>query len=270
MPTGDNKEEWCLKVLGGALTYLIASNINILKAYCKLTRNIKEYDAKFVRNVLMEIKKSLKILSINGYCILLINRLYNELRSKQTPDTSLIEKTISTLEELDTIIRKELSSKPIVIFNPKGRLDYARLIKSGLIGLLQDSDLLDKLSNIVSHDLEEALYCLCFERPTAATMVALRAVEAALRQLYLTLKPDAEIEHINWGRILSELEELFRQYNIEARTLLGYLDHLREIRNRAEHPDKIFNQVEAEDALIHACYATKEIYNIIKQHGRRG
>jgi len=139
------------------------------------------------------------------------------------------------------------------------------LIEKDLLGLLYDEELLKHLPNIIRHDLEEALYCLCFERPTAATMVALRAIEAALRQLYLSLKPGAKIKGINWKTIVNELKELIKQQNIEAESLIGYLDHLREIRNTAEHPDKIFDQVEGEDTLIHACYAIREMYKIINK-----
>jgi len=265
----DGKAEWNKRIRAGLFVYLVTTIIYGFKCrlYGKIQTRIED-----VKKELSDLKSFLEALGINGIYVKTLNNLIKEVEIKEKLYTSrwlvneeLLTEIVNELNNLETIIVDRLGRKPIVIFHPVGRLNYDKLVKEGLRALLQDSVLLNRLSKVVKHDLEEALYCLCFERPTAATMVALRAVEAALRELYLAFKPNAKIKGINWKKIINELRELFRQRNIEAETLIGYLDHLRSIRNAAEHPDKIFSQIEGEDTLIKTCDAIREIYKIINE-----
>lgn len=41
--------------------------------------------------------------------------------------------------------------------------------------------------------------------------------------------------------------------------VMGYLDYIRDVRNTADHPDTTFNQIEAEQALIQATNAIREL-----------
>ena len=255
--------EWLERIRGGF--YAAATVAMVLRLLAKDRIKFSELEKE-----LRELKEDLEVLGINSTLTGLIDHILSEAKKtvahpEWTIDSKVWSKIKDRLGYISSLILKELEEKPIVVFKPKGRLNYAELVEKGLTLLISDKILLNKLSSIVKHDLEEALYCLCFERPTASAMVALRAVEAALRQLYVTLKPDAKIERIEWKTVLEDLEVLLKQHNIKAVTLLGYLNYLRDIRNKAEHPDKIFNQIEAEDALIHACHAIKEIYRVINR-----
>jgi len=255
--------EWSERIRGGF--YAVATVTIVLGLLAKDHIKFSELEKELGR-----LKEGLEVLGINGTVTGLIDHILSEaeetvVHPEWTIDSKVWLKIKDRLEHINSLILKELEEKPIVIFKPKGRLNYAELVEKGLTLLISDKILLNKLPSIVKHDLEEALYCLCFERPTASAMVALRAVEAALRQLYVTLKPGAKIERIEWKTVLGDLETLLKQRNIKAQTLLGYLNYLRDVRNKAEHPDKIFNQIEAEDTLIHACHAIKEIYRVINR-----
>ncbi len=258
--------DWSRRIKGGLLVYevllLFEDLDNVLTKTYLTVREVDEKLTRLMKNLrelgMEELGEKISMLSSN------IARKYNYNYDRGMSD-DVKSQVKEELKEYRILFKNELTKKPIVVFKPKGRLDYGKLIEKGIGYLFPDINILYKLNEIVKHDLEEALYCLCFERPTATTMVALRAVEAAIRQLYLSFKPDARIERINWKDVLNELEKMFEQNNIEAKTLLGYLNHLREIRNKAEHPDKIFDQIEAEDALMNACYAIKEIYKIINE-----
>ena len=258
--------EWRRRIKGGLLVYEVLSLFedlnNVLTKTDLTVGEVNEKLTKLGNNLrdlgLNELGEKVSMLSSD------IRRKYHyKYDSIVNYDTKA--QVREKLKEYRVLFKDELSRKPIVVFKPKGRLDYEKLIEKGIDHLFPDVSILYKLNEIVKHDLEEALYCLCFEKPTASAMVALRAVEAALRQLYIALKPEAKIERIYWSTILEELEKLFKQHNIEAKTLLGYLNYLRDIRNMAEHPDKIFDQHEAEDILIHACHAVREIYKIINE-----
>ena len=258
--------EWRRRIKGGLLVYevlMLFEDLNNVLAKSDLT--IGEIDKKLTKLEndlrglgLKELEEKVSMLSSD------IRRKYH-YKYDSVVDYDTKAQVREKLKEYRVLFKNELSKKPIVIFKPEGRLDYEKLVEKGIDHLLPDVSILYKLNEIVRHDLEEALYCLCFERPTASAMVALRAVEAALRQLYAALKPEAKIERIEWKTILDDLKDLLEQHNVKAMTLLGYLNYLRDIRNKAEHPDKIFNQLEAEDILIHACHAVKEIYKIINE-----
>lgn len=255
--------EWLERIRGGF--YAAATVAMVLRLLAKDRIKFSELEKE-----LRELKEDLEVLGINSTLTGLIDYILSEaeetvVHPEWTIDSKVWSKIKDRLGYISSLILKELEEKTIVVFKPKGRLNYAELVEKGLTLLISDKTLLNKLPSIVKHDLEEALFCLCFERPTASAMVALRAVEAALRQLHATLKPEARIERIYWSTILEDLEKLFKQHSIEAKTLLGYLDHLRNVRNEAEHPDKIFNQIEAEDVLINACYAVREVYKIIDE-----
>ena len=86
-------------------------------------------------------------------------------------------------------------------------------------------------------------------------------MKGAIRELYKALK--GENCYKTWRDALYEVERELKAKNLESKKLGRYLDYIREIRNEAGHPDRIFTKKEAEYILMHAIYAIEEIYKII-------
>jgi len=114
------------------------------------------------------------------------------------------------------------------------------------------------LSDIEKNDFSEAARCLLMICWTAAAMISLRGLEGILRKYY---EFRTEKEHKNRGMyiLIEELQEIEDIKN----TLMGYLNYLRGIRNMAEHPDRVFDQAEAETVFIQVVGAVKDIYQEI-------
>jgi len=72
-------------------------------------------------------------------------------------------------------------------------------------------------------------------------IISLRAAEDTIRSYYKS-KTGKDPLKLNWKSILNELSNMPKI----NKALIGYFDYIRDLRNTAAHPDKIFDQVEAE------------------------
>jgi len=190
-------------------------------------------------------------------------------RALDENDSRILDQTI---EIIRILLQKELSKKRIIeIETHKGILDYDTLLSTRLVPLFTYPDTVFKnISEIVSHDLLEAFRALLFDLPTASVMISLRAVEAAIRELYFKLLSDEELEESHslyptWNYAVSEIKKQLEKLSISSKRLEGYLDFLREIRNSAEYPDKIFGLNEAERIFVESIHAIEEIYLLIEK-----
>lgn len=109
----------------------------------------------------------------------------------------------------------------------------------------------------------ESVKALAHDIPTASAMIALRAVEGAIREVCKKLKSN-ECKK-SWKEALDEVEEELKSKGLESKSLEGYLDHFRKVRNEAEHPDRIFSKKESEYILMHSAYAIEELYKILEK-----
>ncbi|ASJ14271.1 hypothetical protein A3L10_03620 [Thermococcus radiotolerans] len=175
-----------------------------------------------------------------------------------------------TVEIIITLLQQELSKrKTIEIEVHKGILDYENLLSTGLQPLFSYPEIVvNHIPEIVSHDLLESFKALLFDLPTASVMISLRAVEAAIRDLYfkLTNEDVNEVDsYPTWNYALSEIQKQLEYRKIRSKRLEGYLDFLREIRNSAEHPDKVFEINEAERIFVESIHAIEEVYLLIEK-----
>lgn len=99
----------------------------------------------------------------------------------------------------------------------------------------------NNLSSICKSDLNDACNCLLTKSWTPAVMISLRAAEDSIRRFY-KFKVRKNTKRMGWKGILDELEKM----NNLNKSIIGYIHYIREIRNQAEHPDQIFDQMEAE------------------------
>lgn len=121
----------------------------------------------------------------------------------------------------------------------EGTLNFKKLLEGGISFF--PVHVWNNLSEISKSDLDDACMCLLTKSWTPAVMVSLRASEDSIRK-FCVFKTGSDPQRKGWKNLLDELSSI-KDIN---KTLLGYLDYIREIRNTAEHPDKVFDQGEAE------------------------
>jgi len=98
------------------------------------------------------------------------------------------------------------------------------------------------LVEVARNDFKETVRCFMAAAWTAAAMTALRGAEAVLRQYY-EFKTHAKGGEKPWAMIVQELEKM---PDVD-KTLLGYLNFIRERRNETQHPEKTYDQRESEN-----------------------
>ena len=167
------------------------------------------------------------------------------------------------IARIEGVLVKELNERKLVEVSLSGTLNYHGILINGFSELFSDKKILEKLSDLVKNDLNEAVRALLHNIPTASAIISLRAVEGAIRDLYKALK--GENCNKTWRDALYEVERELKSKNLESKKLGRYLDYIREIRNEAGHPDRIFTKKESEYILMHAIYAIEEIYKIIEK-----
>ena len=139
----------------------------------------------------------------------------------------------------DDRIRNELFERVMIEVFTEGTLNSKKLLSGGKSFFPED--VWDTLSDISRSDLNDACNCLLTKSWTPAVMISLRASEDSIRKFYES-KTENDPQRKGWKNILDELSNI-QDIN---KTLLGYLNYIREIRNTAEHPDEVFDQMEAE------------------------
>ena len=161
------------------------------------------------------------------------------------------------IERLDAVLTKEISDRNFSESRPAtGLLDYSKLLAEGVSAFF-DEEVRRRLPEIVVHDLQESITCLAYGASTAAVMISLRAVEGMLREVCARMGVD--VSRKNWYGLLESLKSELEGRGRRDVELLGYLDYLRNVRNQADHPDKVFTQREAEDTVMHAQYAVRHL-----------
>jgi hypothetical protein len=160
------------------------------------------------------------------------------------------------IERIEASMKQEISRRNFAELTPvEGMLNYNRLLTEGVRSLLGDTAW--KLDKIVSHDLDEAIKCLSYGAPTASVMIGLRAVEGMLKQVHTNLTGDQSKKA--WKQLLEGIQEDLKAKGVEESPLFGYLDYVRGMRNQADHPDRTFTQLEAEQLFMHAIHIIKEV-----------
>lgn len=163
---------------------------------------------------------------------------------------------LRVLEKIEAVVSQEIVEKDFSELRPtSGVLDYQKLPSQVLDGLLGEVTYL--IPVIVKQDLEEAIKCLKFGAPTASVMVGLRAVEGWLRELYSDLT--GKTTRKGWAELLKEIQNLLSEKGVAIEPVIGFLNYVKDVRNTADHPDKTFSQVEAEQVFMAATTAIREL-----------
>ncbi len=111
------------------------------------------------------------------------------------------------------------------------------------------------LSRLTKSGLSDATKCLAVGASTASAMACFRVAEDIVRR-YFAVKTHSKPPN-NWKELLGRL---LKAPDVKA-SLLGHLDYLRDRRNEAEHPDRLFTQEQAERIFITVIDLLHEIYS---------
>jgi hypothetical protein len=125
------------------------------------------------------------------------------------------------------------------------RYDAARLMTN--VDALFAEGTFAAMSEMAAHDFREAGRCLVFGVPTASAFHLLRGTEEVLRGYYGSWVRRNRIRgDLMWGPMVTAL----RAVRGADGTVLNHLDHIRTaFRNPTDHPEKIYDQSEAEDLM---------------------
>lgn len=125
------------------------------------------------------------------------------------------------------------------------------------LGAFLNGDILKYISDETKNNLTSGIECILHNQATPATMVIFRASEGNIRLLYEN-KVHKSLNK-SWSVMI---DELIKTGNVEQ-PLYGYLDYIRTKRNEAEHPGKIYEQNECEEAFVQVIGLIKETYKEI-------
>jgi hypothetical protein len=116
------------------------------------------------------------------------------------------------------------------------------------VGGLMRNGYYDELPLLAVIDIDEAGKCIAFERATAAAFHTLRATEGVLRHYYTCYAKRKRIRKPwNWNPMLDDLSQRRKK---PPKPLLDQLDAIREnFRNPTQHPEKLYDVEEAQDAF---------------------
>lgn len=216
--------------------------LSLLSILRRISRDLIEYD---INDQMQEI--------VSDW----ITKFEREYKAGQKIKEADAEELSEDGDKLEGMISRELYNRPIVELTRKGALSQRALLATsdGLPSAIFNKKIWEKLSSIAKSDFSDAAKCLLVEASTPATMVALRGLEAVIRDYY-SFKKGQECGKKALGVIIRELRSL-----PDANTkLLGYIDYLRsEKRNLAQHPDKTFTQREAERIFMEIINAVHDI-----------
>ncbi|MCX9026173.1 MAG: hypothetical protein OIN85_08785 [Candidatus Methanoperedens sp.] len=162
--------------------------------------------------------------------------LYEEKQALKPKDGEMIVEKVKLWVDR---ITNELSERKMIEVYTDGTLNFKKLLEGG--SSFFEKDVWDMLSPIQQSDINDACNCLLTKSWTPSVMISLRAAEDSIRNFY-KYKTGNDSQNKGWKSLLDELSKI-KDIN---KSLLGYLDYVRDIRNTAEHPDEIFAQMEAE------------------------
>ena len=117
-----------------------------------------------------------------------------------------------------------------------------------------DENIWSLMKDLEKEDLDDGCRCLSLQAWTPASMINMRVIESVLKSYYKKITGN-DPNRKQWNNILIQLKATPSTDTL----LIGYLDYLRDIRNKLQHPDARVEQSEAEAVFHH----TLNIINIL-------
>ena len=223
------------------LIYFLGSKLQYLKRYSFIRPYVKG-DGLLLENMqlLVYYLEELRLSPVSCSDLKkMIDRFDESYAENQELSSDDEESLIESIKLWNDRIKNELSARVVIEVFTDGSLNYDKIIL-GAKHFFPESVWSD-LSAISKSDLNDACNCLLTRSWTPAVMIALRSSEDCIRHFYKS-KTGANPGTLGWKKILDRLKDI-PDIN---KTLIGYFDYIRDMRNTAEHPDEIFDQMEAE------------------------
>lgn len=146
------------------------------------------------------------------------------------------------VESLESTLFAEAGGRVAFIVSDK-RLDVNKLLSK--VPALMSAQAFAVLPGTAKYDFVEAGKCIAFERPTAAAMHILRALDSLIRQYYVATARKSRVRRITTKRIL---EGLAKRRNGLPRELVEDIELvLNTFQNPASSIDKIYDIQEVQD-----------------------
>ncbi len=153
-----------------------------------------------------------------------------------------VSDVVNSLEQLETVLKAELTAADVYLVTPIGAYDTKALLHQPQ--LIWPEDLLVKLPS-TKVDVQELSKCIAFELPTAAGFHAVRIVESVLRAYWdVVTKGEKHPKNKTLGAYISALEN-----KVDSdKKVLAALKQLKDLhRNPLMHPEV---HLSVEDAVI--------------------
>ena len=195
-----------------------------------------------------------------------IEKLDSNYEEKQEITDTDAEELYRDGSKWGTTLSRLLFERQVLELIRTGALNQKALLDTaiGKPSAFFDQKAWNDLSEIEKSDFSDAAKCLLAGVPTPAVMVALRGAEATVKK-YFEFKTGDSAKEKMWGPIVRELKRRATELKIKD-TFLGYLDYIRDAkRNFAEHPNKIFDQREAELIFMEVINLVQDTYAEILQ-----
>ncbi len=240
-----------LYYIGELIEYL--ERAPVMKGYVKGDNQIYDNVDRLKRRI--EIAGEFKSVEPIIKAILELLEPYNESEELKDTDRRRYRDHIKKIQSLVT----DRCAK-ITVFLP---VQECTLDKKCLMNLMDathssffDKVVWDDLSDIAQNDFSDSAKCLLLGAATPAAMSIVRAGEAAVRSYYQKKMGNDPLGRA-WGNLTTEL----RQTSGINTDIISNLDYIRKTkRNITAHPDKIYNQREAESVFMQLISTVHELY----------
>jgi hypothetical protein len=249
--------------LGEDIQYLVRANKGALVVY--KDGSIEKGEYGFILAILKKLETRLQRYGLADTEHLRLTTLIREFEEQyakpNAPKLSEADRQElrKTTEVIEAVVIQELLGRNFAELTPlEGILDYKKLLSEEAKGLLIEGG--KEPPKVVIHDLEETTKCLSYGAPTASVMIGLRAVEGMVRELHQTITGKKSTKA--WANLIDEVEKDLKNKGKQPPLLLGYLKYIKDVRNKADHPDKVFTQREAEQIFMHVVYTIQEIQKL--------
>ena len=239
--------------------YLLGSKLQYIKRCADLKPWVKEESFLLDNlNIINSILEELNLSPVTQTAIKkLVERLDKSYDKKQELKIDDEQFIVESVKLWNDRIKNELGERVIIEVFTEGTLNYKKIIQGGKSFFPEK--VWNDLSKISKSDLNDACNCLLTKSWTPAVMISLRASEDCIRNLF-KFKTGNDPGSLSWKKILDDLEKIPNM----NKTLIGYLHYIREIRNTAEHPDEIFDQMEAERVFHQVAHMIIVIHKELK------
>jgi len=127
-----------------------------------------------------------------------------------------------------------------------------------------------KLDSKESYDLLDSYYCLTNNIPTPAAMMLYRIAESMVRKYYEFEIGHSPSEGTTMGGMANEIrlkqaKEIEQKKRSKPDSLLNYILSQIDDRNLAQHPERRFNQTEAEEVFIFIKKLINDVYDKVQK-----